>query len=90
MASQHIEIQATASRLSADVRLAVDTLRDLQSRIIKVTDILNQVAIGGDWPAVAVKLGTSEVDAQAAYNLLVGVADDLQTSDVNAVIDRLG
>ena len=90
MASTHIEIQATASRLSANVRQFVDAARTLQELGVKIKDIADQVSSGGDWAALATKLGTSEVDAETAYNLLTNVQDDLATSDYNALIDRLG
>ena len=47
MASQHIEISSTASRLSADWRRAIDNTRALQELIVKVKDISDQVASGG-------------------------------------------
>jgi hypothetical protein len=94
MSSQHIEIQSTASRLSAEVRSMVDGLRDIQERAIKVVDIIQQVASGEDYAALAAKLGVSEADAQVVYNLVVGLVagetPPITGSAVNQVIDRLG
>lgn len=90
MASQHIEVQSTASRFSADVRRFVDAARVLQELGVKVKDIADQVSSGGDWAALATKLGVAEADAETVYNLLTNVQGDLATADYNALIDRLG
>lgn len=90
MASQHIEILSTASRLSAEARILIDSARALQERTQKVKDIFDQVSSGGDWAALATKLGTDATDAETVYNLITNIVDDLNTSDFNAVIDRLG
>jgi hypothetical protein len=90
MASQHIEITSTASRLSADVRRFVDNARALQALGVKIKDIADQVSSGADWATLATKLGTDATDAETAYNLITNVQDDLATADFNALIDRLG
>lgn len=69
MATAHIEITGTASRLSADVRQAIDQLESLQNKFGDIKSIFDQVAMGGDWDALALKLGTSAADAEAVYNL---------------------
>jgi len=48
MASAHIEITGTASRLSADVRAAVDQLETLQDRFSDIKAIMDQVALGAE------------------------------------------
>lgn len=91
MASQHIEVVSTASRLSADVRRAIDSARALQDLIVRCKDVMDQVASGGDWAALATKLGTDATEAEATYNLWAAVMDEVSTSaDFNALIDRLG
>lgn len=90
MANQHIEIPATASRLSASVRAFVDLARSLQEQGSKIKDIADQVSSGDDWASLATYLGTDATDAETAYNLITNVQDDLSTSDYNALIDRLG
>lgn len=90
MASTHIEIVSTASRLSADVRVFVDMARTLAEFGDKVKSIADQVSSGGDWDALATKLGTNAADAEMVYNLLTNIQGDLATADYNAVIDRLG
>lgn len=90
MASQHIEIPSTASRLSADVRRFVDNARALQELGVKIKDIADQVSSGSDWAALATKLGTDATSAETVYNLITNVQDDLATADYNALLDRLG
>jgi hypothetical protein len=90
MASQHIEVQSTVSRLSLSVRQFVDAARALQELGAKVKDIADQVASSSDWAALAVKLGTSEIDAETAYNLLTNIQGDLTTANYDMLIDRLG
>lgn len=90
MASQHIEIPSTASRLSANVRAFVDSARALQDLGVRIKDIADQVSSGGDWATLATYLGTDATDAETAYNLITNVQDDLSTADYNALIDRLG
>lgn len=88
MASQHIEIRHDASRLGADVRQLIDSLRNTKNGLEKCKDIIAQVAAGNDWDALAAKLGVTAADAEAVYNLIVAL--DLDTYGYNAVIDRLG
>jgi len=90
MASQHINIEGTASRLAADVRRFVDQLRALQALGIKVKDISDQYATGADWASLAAAYGTTAADAEIVYNLITNVQDDLDAADVNALIDRVG
>lgn len=90
MASTHIEIPSTASRLSADFRSAIDRARTLQNDVIKIKDIADTVASGGDWAALATYLGTDATDAETAYNLLTSIQDEFTSADYNAFIDRLG
>jgi len=90
MASQHIEIPSTASRLSALVRRTVDNGRRFQEDIEQIVDIAQQVASGGDWDALATYLGTSAADAETAYNLLVALHSALGVAVFNNVLDRLG
>jgi len=90
MASQHIEITGTASRLSAEMRAFIDGARAQQEKGQKIKDIFDQVSSGGDWAALATKLGTDATGAETAYNLVTNVIDDLTSDDFNALIDRLG
>lgn len=90
MASSHIEISGTASRLSADVRQSIDTLRRVQADWQRIKDIMDQVALGGDYAALAIKLGTSETDAQAVYNLWGSANTEVHATFITQVLARLG
>ena len=90
MATAHIEIQSTASRLSADVRSLIDALQRVVDSADKVKAISDQVALGGDWEALATKLGVSAADAEAVYNLLGSVNGELHGVFITQTLGRLG
>lgn len=90
MASAHIDITGTASRLSADVRNAVDLLETLQDRFSDIKAIMDQVALGADWPALAIKLGVSEEDAEAVYNLWGSATTEINATFLTQLQGRLG
>ncbi len=90
MASAHIEITGTASRLAADVRNAVDNLELLQDRFGDIKAIIDQVALGGDWAALAEKLGVSAADAEAVYNLWGSATTEIGAAFLTQLQARLG
>ena len=90
MASQHIEIVSTASRLSALVRATIDAGRTFQEDIIQIKDIFDQVTSGDDWVSLATKLGTSAADAETVYNLFASLFAAISAEVFNNVLDRLG
>jgi len=90
MSSSHIEITGTASRLAADVRVAVDNLELLQDRFSDLKAIMDQVALGADWPALATKLGVSEADAEAVYNLWGSATTEINAAFLTQLQGRLG
>ena len=90
MSSAHIEITGTASRLSADVRSTIDQLELLQDRFNNIKAIMDQVALGADWPALATKLGVSEVDAEAVYNLWGSATTEINAAFLTQLQGRLG
>jgi len=90
MATAHIEITGTASRLSAEVRQAIDSLRREQDSFQKVKDIMDQVAMGSDWAALATKLGVSEIDAETVYNLWGSANAEIRATFITQILARLG
>ena len=90
MASAHIEIAGTASRLSSDIRGAVDQLEALQDKFSDVKAIMDQVALGSDWDALALKLGTSAADAEAVYNLFGSATVEINGTFLTQLQGRLG
>lgn len=86
----HIEITGTASRLSADVRSAIDRLEALQSDFAEIKAILDQVALGGDFASLGTYLGVSENDAEAVYNLWGSANTEIHETFLAQVQARLG
>jgi len=90
MASQHIEITATASRLSADVRRAIDDLESLQDAFANIKAIFDQVTYGGDYASLATKLGVSEADAETIYNIWGSAETEITATFLTQLQARLG
>jgi len=90
MASAHIEIQSTASRLSAQVRSFIDRLNDIVNDGRDIKEIFDQVAMGGDWNALATKLGVTVEEAQAVYNLMGSIKGELEGTFITQLTARCG
>lgn len=91
MASQHIDINGMATRLNLELRRAVDALWMARNAAVQMKAKTDQIAMGGDWAALAAALGLeSAVDAETIYNLLAGVQNELTGSDVSNFLSRLG
>ena len=90
MATAHIEVVSTASRLGADVRTLITELQRVVDDVDKVKAISDQVALGGDFAALAAKLGTSPEEAEAVYNLVGSVATELHGTFITQTLSRLG
>lgn len=90
MASSHIEVVATASRLGSDTRQLISQLQTVVDLCDKVKAISDQVALGGDYEALAAKFGCTVADAEAVYNLLGSVAIELHGTFLTQTLGRLG
>jgi len=90
MASAHIEITGTASRLSSDVRNAIDSLEALQNQFSDIKAIMDQVAMGSDWDSLATKLGISAADAETVYNLWGSANTEINATFLTQLQGRLG
>jgi hypothetical protein len=90
MASTHIEVPSTASRLSSSFRQLISNLRDVQELSIEVKDIADQVAAGGDWATLATYLGISAGDAETVYNLLTAANTAIGASEIDSLLARCG
>ena len=90
MASQHIEVPSTASRLSADVRSAIDALEALQDQFANIKAIFDQVAYGGDYASLAIKLGVSEAEAETVYNLWGSAETEIRATFLAQLQARMG
>ena len=90
MATAHIEVVSTASRLGADVRTLITELQRVVDDVDKIKAISDQVALGGDFAALAAKLGTTTAEAEAVYNLIGSVATELHGTFITQTLSRLG
>lgn len=90
MATAHIEVVSTASRLGADVRTLITELQRVVDDVDKVKAISDQVALGGDFAALAAKLGVTTDEAEAVYNLVGSVATELHGTFITQTLSRLG
>ena len=90
MSTQHIEVVSTASRLGADVRAFVGDLQRVQDAGDKIKAVADQVAFGGDYAALAAKLGCTAAEAEAVYNLLGSVNGELHGTFTAQLLSRCG
>lgn len=95
MASQHISIVGSESRMAGKVRSAVDEVRRCVETVDRLKDTLDQIASGADWAALALSLGWTDTadnraDAEVVYNLLGSAKAKLDDAAVSALTDRLG
>lgn len=90
MASAHINVTGTASRLSAEVRGAVDTLEGLQARFQEIKNVMDQVAMAGDWASLATYLGVTAAEAEAVYNLWGSANTEIRAAFLSQLQARLG
>jgi len=89
VASAHIEVVSTASRLGSDVRSLISTLQRVVNDCDKVKAVSDQVALGGDYAALAAKLGVTAAEAEAVYALLGSVNGELHATFISQVLARL-
>lgn len=90
MSNSHIEITGTGSRLAADVRNAVDQLEQLQARFGELKNIMDQVAMAGDWAALATYLGVTAAEAEAVYNLWGSANTEIHAAFLSQLQARVG
>lgn len=91
MASAHIAVNGTGSRHNRQVRELVDDLVGIRDRAQQLKAVLDQAALGGDWPALATVLDVaSAADAEAIYNLLGSVVAELNAPFIEQMTGRVG
>lgn len=90
MASTHIEIVSTASRLGSDTRAFISELQRVLDAVDKIKSVADQVAFGGDYAALATKLGTTAAEAESVYNLIGSVQTELHATFIVQALSRLG
>jgi hypothetical protein len=92
MASAHIELKGSESRLASDFRQFIDQLQRVVDSSTKLKAIADQAASGADWAGLRAAFGfSSDAHAEAAYNLLGSVKNTLTTdSFIAQLLSRVG
>jgi hypothetical protein len=92
MASNHIELQGNESRLAGKFRSLVDRTTDLQDEMKRMKLIMDEAgASTGDWASIQALFGfVDAVTAQAAYLLLSGAAQKINSSAIDDFVNRIG
>lgn len=91
MASAHIEVNGTGSRLNQQLRSFIDRLQEVQDDAERLKATLDQVALGADWEALQTALNLeSAADAETIYNLFGSAEGELDGAFINQLLSRLG
>lgn len=90
MASAHIKINGTGTMHNQQLRAFVDSLRAVQQDCIRLKEIFDQAALGGDWVALGALLDVTPTDAETVYNLLGSVKVELTATFITQIVGRLG
>lgn len=91
MASSHI-YPSTQTRLAGELNNLVRNMQTVQADAERLKLIFDQIALGGDWQALATELGyASTADAETAYNLLgSALNDDIKGAFYSQMTSRMG
>lgn len=90
MASAHVKVLGAGTPHNAQLRRFVDNLRAVQQDAVRLKEVFDQAALGGDWAALAALLDVSEADAQTIYNLLGSVRAELEGAFIAQMLGRMG
>lgn len=91
MASAYIDISTSASRISSQARSAIDQLKRVKDDWDNLKLTFDQIALGGDYTALAGYLGVSAAQAEAVYNLWGSANAELQNASFIAqLLSRCG
>lgn len=92
MASAHIELTGNETRLAGQLRQWIDQLQRVTQDCARHKAVMDQAAAGADWAGLRAAYGFgSDVDAEAAYNL-VGSVNSALAGDVflAQLLSRMG
>lgn len=94
MASAHINI-GDGTRISGQTRRLVDDLRRVRNEAKRLKEIYDQLALDGDWAALATALdlpadAAGAADAQTVYNLFGSAVAELEGPFIGQILSRLG
>ena len=91
MASAYIDISTSASRISSQARSAIDQLKRVKDDWDNPKLTLDQIALGGDYTALAGYLGVTAAQAEAVYNLWGSANAEIQNASFIAqLLSRCG
>lgn len=90
MASAHIEISPSATRLSGELSQFIRRLQNVVDDSDRLKEVFDQLALGGDWPALAAALDLSATDAETVYNLFGSAEGELDGAFIAQILGRLG
>lgn len=91
MASAYIDISTSASRISSQARSSIDQLKRVKDDWDNLKLTLDQIALGGDYTALAGYLGVNAAQAEAVYNLWGSANAELQNASFIAqLLSRCG
>lgn len=90
MASAFIGISGTATPYSGALLSFLRQLQDVVDKAQELKDEADQVAMGGDWAALAAYWNVSETDAETVYNLLGSANTELHGAFTLQMLSRCG
>lgn len=87
----YISLVGNETRLAGKFRRLVDQTTQLQDDMSRMKLIMDETgAAVGNWAAVEALFGFKSGDAQAAYALLSGAKQKINTADVDNFCNRIG
>lgn len=90
MASAYIDISGTATTHSGELLSFIRQLRQLAEQAAELKGRYDQMAMGGDWAALAAFLSLPQTDAEAIYNLMGSVNTELHAAFITQLTARAG
>lgn len=80
----------TSTRLGADLRRAVDQLRDVRDRLERLKNVLDTQVDGVNYSLVESQFGLQAGEGQTVYNLVAGAFTAVDAAAVQQLINRVG
>ena len=90
MASAYINVSNSATSHSGELLSFIRQLRQLSEQAAELKGRYDQMAMGGDWAALATYLNLSQADAEAIYNLMGSVNTELHAAFITQLTARAG
>lgn len=79
-----------STRLGADLRRAVDQLRDVRDRLERLKNVLDTQVDGANYTLVESQFGLQAGEGQLVYNLVTGAFAAVDGAAVLQLINRAG